>query len=143
MPKRFEAQRGQALAEFALMIPVVFAVLFGIIDFGRALYTYDLVTSAAMIGSRYAMVHGPNCSGAPACSATSTDIQTYVRSTVSGIKASNLSVTATWPAATGCAGGSPVDLCPVSVTVSYPFQFVLSFNLTIAMTSSSQMVISR
>jgi Flp pilus assembly protein TadG len=137
-----ESERGQALVEFALAIPVVFAVIFGIIDFGRALYTYDLVTSAARMGSRYAMVHGPGCTGTN-CPASSAQIQTYVRSIVSGVTATQVSVTATWPAATGCASSAPAAQCPVLVTVSYPFQFVLSFNRTITMTSASQMIISR
>jgi Flp pilus assembly protein TadG len=140
---RHEGERGQALVEFAMTIPIVLAVMFGIVDFGRALYTYDLVTSAARVGSRYASVHGSGCSPAPSCTASSATIQAYVRSTVNGINSSVLTVTTTWPAATGCAGGSPTPQCPVKVTVSYPFQFLLSFNLTVTITNASQVIIWR
>jgi Flp pilus assembly protein TadG len=140
--RRHEGERGQAVAEFAMAIPIVFFVLFGIIDFGRALYAYDLVASAARIGSRYAVVHGSSCTPTPGCTATSAAIQTYVRSMVSGINSSTLNVTATWPPVAGCPGGSPTAQCPVLVTVSYAFKYLLSFNLTVTMTSASQMVIS-
>ncbi len=141
-PGRHEGERGQALIEFALTIPVVFMVLFGIIDFGRALYAYDLVTNAARLGTRYAIVHGTSCTPSP-CTATSGDIQTYVQSMVTGIDASSVTVVATWPAATGCAGGTATPLCPVLVKVTYSFKFLLSFSLTVPMTSKSQMIISQ
>jgi Flp pilus assembly protein TadG len=140
---RHEGERGQALVEFAMTIPVVFMVIFAIIDFGRSLYTYDLVTSAARVGSRYAIVHGSACTPAPGCTASSAGIQTFVRSTVTGVDSSTLNVTATWPAVVGCPGGSATPGCPVLVTITYPFKYILSFNLTVTMTSTSQMVISR
>jgi Flp pilus assembly protein TadG len=134
---------GQALLEFALTIPIVLVVLFGIFDFGRAMYTYDMVTSAARVGARYAIVHGSSCTPAPACTATSAVIQTYVRSVVAGANSNSFNVSATWPAATGCSGGTATPQCPVSVSASYPFAFLLWSSLTIRMTSTSQMVISR
>lgn len=136
-------ERGQALVEFALTIPIIFLAIFGVIDFGRALYAYDLVTSAARLGSRFAIVHGPACSPAPTCTATPDTVQTYVRSQESGIDASTLNVTTTWPVATGCAGGAPMQKCPVLVTVTYSFKYLLVFSFSTRMTSSSQMVVSR
>jgi len=142
--KRFD-DRGQSLAEFALSIPLLFAVIYGVCDFGRALYTYDLVTGAARIGSRYAIVHGSSCSlsGCPASAAT---IQSYVQSKVSGVDSSQLTVSTTWSkgANSGCTDALyQGPQCIVKVTVSYPFQFLLSFNRTLTLTSSSQMVISQ
>ena len=135
-------QCGTTMVEFALAIPTVVGVLFGIVDFSRALYAYDLVSSAARIGTRYAMVRGSACPTAPACTVTATQVQTYVRSVVTGITSSSLTVTTTWPLMSGCAG-APTPGCPVNVVVSYPFSFVIWSKLAITMTASSQMVISQ
>ena len=50
--------RGQALAEFALVMPLFFLLVFGIIEFGRFIYTYEIVNNATREGARYAIVHG-------------------------------------------------------------------------------------
>ena len=142
MPILSRDEHGSALVEFAITIPVVLAMLFGILDFGRALYTYDLVTGAAQVGSRYAMVRGPNCTGS-SCTATSASIQTYVRSTLPSSDSANLNLTATWPAATGCVGGAPAAGCPVLVNAAYAFTFMFPLTLTIQINSGSQMIISR
>jgi Flp pilus assembly protein TadG len=133
---------GQAIVEFALTSSLVFFVMFGIVDFARAMHAYDVVASAARLGTRYAIVHGTACPTAPTCTATSTQVQTYVRSAVGGLDASNLTVSTTWPVVTGCVGAATPG-CPVRVSVTYPFSFVFSLNLTIAMSASSQMTISQ
>lgn len=50
--------RGQAMVEFALVAPIFFAMLFGIIELGRAVYYIQTVNNAAREGARYAIVHG-------------------------------------------------------------------------------------
>jgi hypothetical protein len=50
--------RGQGLAEFALVLPVFLLVVFGIIDIGRVIWATDDITNAAREGARYASVHG-------------------------------------------------------------------------------------
>lgn len=68
--------RGQALAEFALVAPIFFLVLFSIIDFGRYVYYVQILNNAAREGARYAIVHGANSfqsSGPAAPGFTSTD----------------------------------------------------------------------
>ena len=50
-------QRGTALVEFALIAPLLFLLLFGIIDFGRALDYYNQVTQLAGQGARAAVVN--------------------------------------------------------------------------------------
>jgi TadE-like protein len=52
------AQRGQGVAEFALVLPLFLLMLFGIVDIGRAIWAYDDVSNAAREGARYASVHG-------------------------------------------------------------------------------------
>ena len=49
-------REGQALAEFALILPVLFLLIAGIIEFGRAWNIKQAVTDAAREGARYAVV---------------------------------------------------------------------------------------
>ncbi len=142
---RHERERGQAIVDFALAIPITLLAVLAVFDFGRALYTYDLVSSAARIGSRYAIVHGSSCMLAPpACPATSSSIQAYVLTKVNGIDPALLNVSASWKTAPGCSG-TPFQgpQCIVTVQVSYPYDFLSTFGWTITMNSSSQMPISQ
>jgi Flp pilus assembly protein TadG len=50
------SERGQALAEFALVLPLVLFFIAGIIEFGRAWNIKQAVTDAAREGARYAVV---------------------------------------------------------------------------------------
>jgi Flp pilus assembly protein TadG len=51
------SERGTALVEFALIAPLLFLLLFGIIDFGRALNYYNQVTQLAGQTARAAAVN--------------------------------------------------------------------------------------
>ena len=48
---------GQALTEVALVAPLFFLLLFGMIDLGRVIWANDVVANAAREGARYASVH--------------------------------------------------------------------------------------
>ncbi len=54
--RRHERSRGQALVEFALVIPIFFLVLFGFIDVGRYVYTTTAYGQAAREGARWGSV---------------------------------------------------------------------------------------
>ena len=47
---------GAALVEFALIMPILALIMFGIIDFGRAFYTVNNLISAVREGSRYGAI---------------------------------------------------------------------------------------
>jgi Flp pilus assembly protein TadG len=49
--------RGQALAEVALVAPLFFLMVFGIIDLARVIWANDVVAGAAREGARFASVH--------------------------------------------------------------------------------------
>jgi Flp pilus assembly protein TadG len=49
-------ERGQALAEFAIVLPLILFFIAGIIEFGRAWNIKQAVTDAAREGARYAVV---------------------------------------------------------------------------------------
>jgi Flp pilus assembly protein TadG len=44
--------RGQALVEFAIIIPVFLLLLFGLLDFGRVIYAQQTITQDAREGAR-------------------------------------------------------------------------------------------
>ena len=56
-------ERGAAAVEFALLLPVLLLLVFGIIDFGRALNAQITLTQAAREGARLAAVGQPNVVG--------------------------------------------------------------------------------
>jgi Flp pilus assembly protein TadG len=71
--------RGQALVEFALVIPVFLVMLFGVVDAGRYVYMNSVLSQAAREGARLAAVEAGwiasadascNQPGGPVCPAT-------------------------------------------------------------------------
>jgi Flp pilus assembly protein TadG len=53
---RMRHERGQAMVELALVLPVLLTVLFATIQFGIAYNHYETVTDAARVGARKAAV---------------------------------------------------------------------------------------
>jgi Flp pilus assembly protein TadG len=161
-------ERGSSLVEFALVLTVLFMLIFGVMDFSRAAYAYNFIANAASEAARYAIVRGATCTTwATACPAAASDITSYVQGLVpAGIQVTSastcgsssstagaLTVCATWPGTAG--GGSACTEtngkantpgCVVKVQVQYAFQFSLPFlprSTTYTMTANSQMVISQ
>jgi hypothetical protein len=54
--KRIRGESGQTLAEFAVMLPVLCLILFGIIQFGVVFHDYITITDASRVGARKAAV---------------------------------------------------------------------------------------
>ena len=52
--------RGQALVEFALIMPFLLLFLVGIVEFGRAWNQHQVITDAAREGARKAAVYDPS-----------------------------------------------------------------------------------
>jgi Flp pilus assembly protein TadG len=141
------AERGQVLAEFAVVSLAVLMMVFGIIDCGRALYTYHLVSDDARLGSRYAIVRG--ATACPGGSPSPDPLQAYIVGQSPGIVPSALTVTTTCSSpANGCSSSATPwngAGCVVRVRVNYSFRFLVPLvsTLVIPMTSSSEMVISQ
>ena len=49
--------RGQSLLEMAFVVLIFLFLLFGIIEFGRALWTYNTIVQATRAGARWAVVN--------------------------------------------------------------------------------------
>ena len=56
MNKRIRNQRGAALLETAITIPLILGVCVGIFEFGRAYQTWQVITNAAREGARVAIL---------------------------------------------------------------------------------------
>ncbi len=55
-PSVSRGARGQSLVEFALVIPLLLFIVFGIVDFGRAIYAYNTLSESARQADRTAIV---------------------------------------------------------------------------------------
>ena len=51
-------QRGQGLVEFALVLPILLLLIWGVIEFGRILFIYTEVSNAAREAVRYGVARG-------------------------------------------------------------------------------------
>lgn len=58
------SQKGQALVEFALVVPLLLILVFGIIEFGMLWKSQQVLTDAAREGARSAVVADPDVSEA-------------------------------------------------------------------------------
>jgi Flp pilus assembly protein TadG len=153
--RKLKGEDGNSLIEYAIVFMFLMSVLLGIVDFSRALYTYHFLSNAAREATRYAAVRGSTCNDDLSCSAATPDtgpaalgntvIQDYVKTIVPpGVNPNSpdLITTPTWPGPGACADHNTPG-CPVEVTVSYQFKFVVPFIRTAPLTlsSSSQMII--
>lgn len=150
---RVRDEEGSTLVEFALSASMLFAMLFGIIGISFGFYSYNFVSDAAREATRWAIVRGSSCSILSGCGASSSDIQTYVRSLgYPGITANSLTVTSTWLSAsstqpttwTACASTCNAPGNAVQVQVKYAFALDIPFfrDNALNISSTSQMVIS-
>jgi Flp pilus assembly protein TadG len=57
-PSTRRRDRGQALMEFAVAIPVFLVMTLGVVDFGRVIWATTSLNEAARVGARFAVVHG-------------------------------------------------------------------------------------
>jgi Flp pilus assembly protein TadG len=62
--------RGAAAVEFALLLPLLMLLVFGIVDFGRALNAQITLTQAAREGARMAALGEPNVVSSTQAAAT-------------------------------------------------------------------------
>lgn len=72
-----------AMVEFAIIAPLLFMLVFGIIDYGRFFFDYNRLTNAAREGARAAAVRDP----VPVA-----DIQALVRSRVTDARINNATI---------------------------------------------------
>jgi TadE-like protein len=125
--------RGAAAVEFALLLPVLLLILFGIIDFGRALNAQITLTQAAREGARLAALGVPSAT-----------VITRAQTAATGLSPVTVTVSSTCPVN----AGTGVDAV---VTVTYTFSFITpvgafaamfgtaSFGTTLPLTATGEM----
>ena len=102
-------RRGTAVVEFALVAPLLFMLIFGIIEFGRMLMVQQVITNAAREGSRYVVLPG----------SSNSSVESRVADVLTGTGVSGYGVAIT-----------PSDITqadaddPISVTVDVPYKNV-------------------
>jgi Flp pilus assembly protein TadG len=115
-------QRGTAVVEFALVAPLLFLLVFGILDFGRALNYYNQMTQLSGQGARAAAVsNNPDGSAATGLSIQSQLATQYANGGLqNGVKVciSNGTTGAT------SAGSEPSPGQAVRVQTTYKFNFL-------------------
>jgi Flp pilus assembly protein TadG len=104
---------GAAAVEFALLLPLLLLIVFGLIDFGRALNAQITLTQAAREGARLDALG--NYTSAQICT------RVVTAATSLSLTCSNVTVTASCPSSSASTGVGTGDGI---VQVSYPFTFV-------------------
>jgi Flp pilus assembly protein TadG len=114
--KRFyrvgKEERGQAMVEFALVLPIFMLLIFAIVDFGMGFHAYITVTNSAREGARLGAVRG-----------TQAEILKRVQDTSDTLDPSKMTVTVT--NAGGAAGGSVVVDVDYDYTLITPLDNIL------------------
>jgi Flp pilus assembly protein TadG len=141
--RRSNRGRGQALTEFALVIPVFLLVLSAILDFGFMLYSRMTVINAAREGARAAVIY-PDPTQIPTVAAQRA--QSAAQQAGLTISTSNVSAGCVATKSASCdfatkTGSQPGDSVRVRVTYQYKSFFPLLFGTTFDLTSTVQMVL--
>src|SRR5512138_706434 len=109
---RIRGERGTALVEAAVTIPLLLLIAVAIFDFGRAYQTWQVLTNASREAARYAVTPGANVTQAQSIA------RTYMNACglpATDVTAATVTVNQSVPL--------PVGL-GTQVTISYPFRFM-------------------
>jgi Flp pilus assembly protein TadG len=150
-------ERGSSLVEQSFILVFLLTMMFGIIDCGRALYTYHFVSSAAREATRWASVRSVSCdpsalSGCPG-DLSGNNLQTTFKANLStmGLDPAKVTFTTSWASPPGVGAAlctSPTNKigCMVHVDVTYAYTFLFAPFIAapaITMKSSSEMLITQ
>ncbi len=126
--------RGQALVEFAIIVPVFLMIAFATIDFGVALNASITISNAAREGARAGVIDP-----------TLATVTTRVKQAAGLLDNSRLTVSVVCKTAAGgaCAGGlaGAASGTTLSVTVGYNYPLItpIAFGVVIPLSSTAQM----
>jgi Flp pilus assembly protein TadG len=141
-------KEGQSLVEFALVLPVFIAIMAGLLDGTRMLFTYNELQEAARAGARWGAVNvgrdpwgnSNNVGNGPctACPTTGITLTSGISSTIVGqvtrkliavdpaLTTIDIDSTGAYTSEADTQDGA-FRINPVTVTVSYTFKPVLGF----------------
>lgn len=107
LPRLIKSERGQAIVETALIMPLLILMLMGMVEMGRVSNAYLTVTHAARHGARFGAVGGSN-----------SDIIDKVKYAAIPLDVDKLTVTID-PATSRITGND------LSITVAYPVELII------------------
>ncbi len=112
--KKEKSQKGQSLAEFALLVPVLLLLVLGALQLGMIIYQYISVIQVAREGTRWAAVNA---------SRTDSSISSYVKGIAPAtLTQNNLTITVSPSFSGGSIPSSRYTGNAISVGVSYGLQ---------------------
>ena len=113
-------ESGASLVEFAILAPIFVVLLFGLLEFGLAMYNKGVLTNASREGARFGVVYAtpPRTSGE-----ITGKVQEYL--TKSGF---------TDTATINVTGAQGASGSPLVVAVSYPYNFQVLPNFVCSLT---------
>jgi Flp pilus assembly protein TadG len=136
------SDRGATAVEFALLLPLLVLIVFGMIDFGRAINAQITITQAAREGARVLAIQGPLATDPV------TGLPTYqARAKAAALGLSGVTVTdlpdTSSPSQTGCPPNAGQTGDDAVVKVTYKFTFITPvvafFGTTMQLTAQGQM----
>jgi Flp pilus assembly protein TadG len=113
--RRLCGQRGQALIETALTLPIVLVISVSIFEFGRALQVWQLLTNAAREGARVAVLPGATPDG------VKERVLQYMEA--GGLQNRNANQITVASDAEISMSGTPVSAS--QITIAYPYSFMV------------------
>jgi Flp pilus assembly protein TadG len=111
-------EKGSSAVEFALVLPVLMLILFGIVEFGFILYDKAIVTNASREGARRGIVYRGVSAGVSAeeiVDTVSSYCGSYLVSLGSGTATPSTTIT----------GNCAVPGSSLTVAVNYPYTFLV------------------
>jgi Flp pilus assembly protein TadG len=105
MLSRHRSEKGQDLVEYALILPILVLLLFGIMELAIVAFSYNTIGDAAREGARYGAIHPTDRAG----------INTAARRLTTGLDQAHLTVASSLP------GGNIIQ-----VTVTYDVHLITS-----------------
>lgn len=111
--KSMGARTGAAMLEFALVLPILLALLLGIIEMGRVIMLHQVATNAAREGARRGVIPGATSANVDAA------VNDYLDS--AGILQTGRTVTYKNAAGTSSKIESVPSKTPLTVEISFPY----------------------
>ncbi len=125
-------EKGASAVEFALVLPVLMLILFGIIEFGFIIFDKAVITNASREGARAGIVYRVNASNTPIAVPTSTIqgiVDNYCASYLVSLGSSGTATTST-----NVTGDCSTPGNSLTVSVTYPYTFLVLPNFANTLT---------
>lgn len=133
-------ERGQAVVEIALALPIIAAFTCMMIELCLAFYSYCMISESAREGTRYAIVRGATCQTGTggSCTASASTINDVVKHLGwPNLGNGTLSVSTTYPDG----NENPGSRVQVVVSYVYPYNIPFAPKGTLRMSSASVMYV--